>query len=191
MQTVSDNVDENLVRRAQSGDRAAFEEIVRKSSRLIYARLYLEVGDPHRAEDLTQETFLSAFKSIHQLQDPKRLGAWLQSIAHKVAINAFRKNSRQKRGGLFRRVEELESVASEADEPMEGLNKREMKERVMSTLRSMPEDYRVPLMLRYFGGANYEVISRQLGLSNGSLRGLLNRGMNQLRAELKRFAQEV
>ena len=48
--------DKSLVERAQLGDRAAFEELVRRCSRLVYARLYLEVGDSHHAEDLLQET---------------------------------------------------------------------------------------------------------------------------------------
>src|SRR5262249_58709803 len=52
--------DEELVRQAQGGDRTAFEELVRRMSRLAFARLFLETGDAHRAEDLLQETLLSA-----------------------------------------------------------------------------------------------------------------------------------
>ena len=59
--------EEALVRRARSGDRAAFEELVRRTSRLVFARLYLETGDSHRAEDLLQETLLTAFRSIREL----------------------------------------------------------------------------------------------------------------------------
>jgi DNA-directed RNA polymerase specialized sigma24 family protein len=56
---------------------------------------------------------------------------------------------------------------------------------VLSLLRSLPEEYRLPLTLRYIGGADYETIGRELGLSNGSLRGLLHRGMEKLRAGMK------
>ena len=55
-----------LVRTARAGDRGAFGELVRRTSRLVYARLYLETGDAHRAEDLLQETYLSAFRSLHR-----------------------------------------------------------------------------------------------------------------------------
>ena len=53
-----------LVRRAMNGDRAAFEELVRRTSRLVYARLYLDTGDAHLAEDLLQDTLLRAYRSM-------------------------------------------------------------------------------------------------------------------------------
>jgi len=52
-------------------------------------------------------------------------------------------------------------------------------------LRSLPEEYRLPITLRYIAGADYETISTQLGLTNGSLRGLLHRGLNLLRNKLQ------
>ena len=65
-----------LVRRAQDGDRAAFEELVRRSSRLVFARLYLETGCVHRTEDLLQETMLSAYRSLGRLADPAGFRPW-------------------------------------------------------------------------------------------------------------------
>jgi RNA polymerase sigma-70 factor (ECF subfamily) len=59
-----------LVVRAQRGDRAAFEELVRRTSRLVFARLYLETGDRHQTEDLVQETLLTAFRTLGQLTQP-------------------------------------------------------------------------------------------------------------------------
>ena len=61
---------------------------------------------------------------------------------------------------------------------------REERDKVLAILRSLPEEYRVPLTLRYIGGADYETIQLQLGLSNGSLRGLLHRGLKLLRDKL-------
>ena len=61
-----------------------------------------------------------------------------------------------------------------------------IRERVLAILRSLPEEYRVPLMLRYLAGADYDAIARQLALSNGSLRGLLQRGMKMLREQMRR-----
>src|SRR4029453_9789391 len=59
--------------------------------------------------------------------------------------------------------------------------RREEHDRMLGMLRRLPEEYGVPITLRYIAGADYDTIGRQLGLSNGSLRGLLNRGMAKLR----------
>src|SRR5690349_1306831 len=89
--------DTALVVRARAGDRAAFEELVRRTSRLVFARLYLDAGSVHRAEDLLQETLLLAFRSLPTLADPAGFRPWLLTIAHNVLIDAARRDSRLKR----------------------------------------------------------------------------------------------
>ena len=66
-----------------------------------------------------------------------------------------------------------------------GLNPTDERRRIMSLLQNLPAEYREPLMLRYLGGADYETIGRQLAISNGSLRGLLQRGMKLLRDKMR------
>src|SRR5580704_10271951 len=89
--------DEGLVRRAQTGDRTAFGELVRRTSRLVYARLYVETGDRHFAEDLLQETWILAYRSLARLNKPGSLRPWLLAIAQNVLAEAVRHNTRQKR----------------------------------------------------------------------------------------------
>jgi RNA polymerase sigma-70 factor (ECF subfamily) len=177
--------EEALVRSARSGDRAAFEELVRRTSRLVFARLYLETGDPHRAEDLLQETLLLAFRSLGQLADPRGFRAWLLAIAQNVALDAVRRDLRQKRAAPpHSSAARLEQVPGNTPPPEDQLVREELRGQVLAILRSLPEEYRLPLTLRYLGGADYETICLQLGLSNGSLRGLLHRGLKLLRAKL-------
>jgi len=174
--------DETLVRRSQGLDRAAFEELVRRTARMVFARLYLETGDVHRAEDLSQETYLIAWRSIHQVQDANGFRAWLLTIARTAATDAQRRERRKKRSGT--KVDGEAAFLRLADpgaDPAEAAEQTERRQQVLSLLRSLPEEYREPLMLRYITGADYETIGQQLGLSNGSLRGLLHRGMKRLR----------
>jgi RNA polymerase sigma-70 factor (ECF subfamily) len=173
-----------IVRRALAGDRTAFEEMVRRTSGLVYARLYLECGDRHRAEDLLQETLLVAYRSLHQLADPARFRNWLLTIAQNTAIDAARRQGRQKRNAPHAPPVALAGVAGPSPGPDEEVEREEERQHVLSVLRSLPEEYRLPLTLRYIGGADYETISLQLGLTNGSLRGLLHRGLKMLRAQL-------
>ncbi len=175
----------NLVRSAQRGDRAAFEELVRRTSRLVFARLFLEVGDVHRAEDLLQETLLFAFRSLGNLEKPDGFRPWLLKIAQNVAIDAARREQRQKRAARPAAIRiALDSVAETAPPPEAAVQRDELRTRVLALLRSLPEDYRLPLTLRYLGGADYDMICMQLGLTNGSLRGLLHRGLKLLRDKL-------
>src|SRR4029078_13632585 len=83
--------------RAQLGDRPAFEELVRRCSRLVYARLYLETGDAHHAEDLLQETLLTAFRTLSQLTQTDKFRPWILRIAQNAAIDAARRNNPKKR----------------------------------------------------------------------------------------------
>src|SRR5438132_11264582 len=172
----------NLVQNAQRGDRAAFEELVRRTSRLVFARLFLEVGDAHRAEDLLQETLLCAFHSLRELNNPEGFRPWLLKIAQNVAIDAARREQRKKRNAGDR--VSLENLPTQSTAPDAELQREETRKRVLALLRSLPEEYRLPLTLRYLGGADYDLICVQLGLTNGSLRGLLHRGLKLLRDKL-------
>ena len=178
--------EEALVRRARSGDRAAFEELVRRTSRLVFARLYLESGDAHRAEDLLQETLLTAFRSMRELGEAGSFRPWLLRIAQNTAIDAARRESRKKRAGPTpANAAVLPAIAGSEPSPDAQLAEKELREQVLAVLRSLPEEYRLPLTLRYIGGADYDTICMQLGLSNGSLRGLLHRGLKVLRGKLQ------
>ena len=176
--------DEDLVRKARRGDAAAFEEIVRRTSRLIYARLYLETGDAHRAEDLLQETLLRAYRALSRLDNPDTLRAWLLTIAQNVVTDAARRETRRKRLAPHDGPDALAAVPGKAPPPEEEAERAELRDRVLAVLRSLPEEYRLPLTLRYVAGADYETIGTQLGLTNGSLRGLLHRGLKMLRSRL-------
>jgi RNA polymerase sigma-70 factor, ECF subfamily len=175
--------DDGLARRARDGDRGAFEELVRRTTRLVYSRLYLETGDPHLAEDLVQETYLRAFRSIHQVTDPRGFRSWLLTIAQSVAIDSFRRGSARRRAAPPRVTQEILDQQPAPAEESPDLT--EQRERVRSILQGLPEEYRLPLMLRYLDGEDYETITMQLGLTPGALRGLLYRGLQLLRRAVK------
>jgi RNA polymerase sigma-70 factor (ECF subfamily) len=176
--------DAALVSAAQQGQPAAFEELVRRTSRLIYAQLFLDTGDVHLSEDLLQETLLRAHRSLGQLHDRNGVRRWLLTIARNVLTDSARREARQKRAEPPRSDQPLTRVPAAAPPPDALLQREEERRQVLAILRSLPEEYRLPLTLRYIAGADYETISTQLGLTNGSLRGLLHRGLKMLRERL-------
>ncbi len=177
--------EEWLVSQSRQYNRAAFEELVRRTGRLVFSRIYLDVGDVHLAEDLAQETFLTAWRSIGQVTDAGGFRSWLLTIARTVAIDARRRGSRQKRTGRRMPFQALDDLSDRRGTPEESAEREEERQRVLSVLRSLPIDYQLPLTLRYIAGADYDAIGRQLGLTNGALRGLLHRGMRLLREKMK------
>lgn len=179
--------DDLLVQDARRGQRPAFEQLVRRTARLVYARIYLDTMDSHLSEDLVQETYLIAWKRIGNLEDLKSFRPWLLKIADSVVIDASRRATRRKRSGgsAKPRAAEVERVVdSQGALPDETASAHEQRRRVLEALRDLPEEYRHPLMLRYLSGADYDTIGKQLALTNGSLRGLLSRGLKLLRERL-------
>lgn len=177
--------EEALVRKARNGDRPAFEELIRRTSRLVFARLYLETVDVHRAEDLLQETLLTAYRSMNKLTEPRAFRTWLLTIAQNVLTDAIRRDLRLKRAGQpSASPQALMGIADKTPPPEEQIARRELQLQVLAVLRSLPEEYRLPLTLRYLTGADYETIQMQMGVTNGSLRGLLHRGLKMLQERL-------
>jgi RNA polymerase sigma-70 factor (ECF subfamily) len=142
-----------------------------------------------QAEDLLQETLLTAFRTISQLTQPEKFRAWLMRIAQNVAIDAGRRRAVQKRW-FERETMKRRDDADLRPGPDEEVEQEELRQKVLVILRSMPEEYRLPLTLRYLVGADNETIQMQMGISNGALRGLLHRGMARLRAELQKILGE-
>jgi len=176
------NPEETLVEKARTGDRAAFEELVRRTSRLLFARFFLETGDSHRSEDLMQETYLVALRSVRNLANAASFRPWLMRIAQNLLIDARRRSQVQKQFQIS--AARPGPVSSAGVTPEEKLIQNERRQQVLDALRSLPEEYRLPLTLRYLSGDDYEAICSQLGLTNGSLRGLLHRGLKILRDRL-------
>jgi RNA polymerase sigma-70 factor (ECF subfamily) len=174
-----------LIERSRQGDREAFEELVRACARMVYSRAYLECGNVHRAEDLVQETFLTAWRNVGQVRDGKSFRPWLMSILHSVVVDGARREGRKKRGGRQEGKRQETEQMDGALGPGETVERDEERARALTVLRGLPAEYREVLSLRYLAGADYETIGRELAISNGSLRGLLNRGLTLLRERMK------
>jgi RNA polymerase sigma-70 factor (ECF subfamily) len=184
----NDDVDDaSLAAASQRGDRSAFESLVRRTARLLFARLYLDTsGDAHRAEDLVQETYLLAWRRVRELNDPKKFRPWLMQIGQSVLLDSVKRDARKKRSaprGANEAVEEVRDPSTAT--PSESASRDEERQRAIAALQSLPEEYRLPLTLRYLADANYETIAKQLALSNGALRGLLQRGMKLMRERMR------
>lgn len=175
--------DDDLLSLAMAGHRPAFDVLVKRTSKLVWAHLILRCRDRGLAEDLAQETFLRAWRSIRSLSDPATFRSWLITIAESVRLDDIKHRTRRKRAapGI---MEDSVDVASHDACPSEQVEQAELSNRALDALSDLPAHYQQALSLRYLAGADYAEISRQLALTNGSLRGLLHRGLEMLRERL-------
>ena len=205
-----------LAMRARKGDRKAFEEIVRATARLVYARIVAIVRDRQKAEDLTQETFVAAWKGINGTRSVNKVGsqrdngtpgmhegdakrdngegsliAWLLTVARNTTLDALKAETRQKRGGGQATMADTGDIADQAGSPAQSAERAEAISHAISVLEELPEEYRQVLSMRYLAGADYESIRRTLDLTDGSLRGLLSRGMALMRERMGRTNDKV
>jgi RNA polymerase sigma-70 factor, ECF subfamily len=162
-----------VYRAAIHGDREAFEMIIRTQSRPLFAIAYGILQNREEAEDAVQDALVKAWKSRWRVRDPEKFPAWLCTIARHRARDVFRK----------RRPISISEIPENA-EP-EAVDTAPLDRQLHSALATLPELHRAALSLRYFEELDYATIENRLGLTNGSLRGILGRALAAMRKQLK------
>jgi RNA polymerase sigma-70 factor (ECF subfamily) len=167
--------DDALVSAALAGDRAAFGQLYTRHARMVHGILLCKV--PHHAvDDLVHDVFLRALRHLETLRDVSRFGGWLATIARHCAADFHRHSAPQ--DDLSE--EQLENSASSAPSSTET-----EAARILTLIRSLPEAYRETLILRLVEGMTGPEIAARTGLSHGSVRVNLYRGMRRLRKKLR------
>jgi RNA polymerase sigma-70 factor (ECF subfamily) len=164
----------DLARRARLGDRAAFDALYRRYARGVHAVLAARVR-ADEADDLVQDVFVRAWHARGDLREPDRVGAWLCAIARREAHA-----TRRARQPEMLLPDDLPARASDDGET------RDEAERVLTELRALPESYRETLSLRLLGECSGAEIARLTGMTHGSVRVNLHKGMELLRERLSR-----
>jgi RNA polymerase sigma-70 factor (ECF subfamily) len=160
----------------------AFEALYREHLRDVYSYCYYRIGNHHDAEDLTEQTFLQAYRHFERARresDGRPLRPWLIRIAHNLAANYHRDRSRRPTAALDN-VEPVEHPHG-TDRVVEG---RERMREVMSGLERLPEDRREALIMRFSLGMSNREIARALGRTDGATKVLIHRAIRQLEEEL-------
>jgi len=173
--------DDSLVSAARDGDRAAFGRLYDRYARMVHGILLARVP-PREVNDLVQEVFLAALRQLHALRDVSRFGAWLGSITRNRANDYFRKSIPE--NNLTEPVEEEQTESRTTNDAAE-----QEAAAILAVIRSLPEAYREPLILRLVEGMTGPEIAARTGLTHGSVRVNLYRGMQQLREKLGETAK--
>jgi RNA polymerase sigma-70 factor, ECF subfamily len=155
-----------------------FSELYRTHLRDVYSYAYYRVGNHHDAEDLTEQTFLQAYRHFDRAQRESRgrpLRPWLIRIAHNLAANHYRDRSRRPASSIEDTVEPAASHTTE--ELVEG---RDELSRVLDGVEHLPDDRREALIMRFALGMDNREIARTMGRSEGATKVLIHRAIKQL-----------
>jgi RNA polymerase sigma-70 factor (ECF subfamily) len=164
----------------------AFEDLYRAHLRDVYSYSYYRVGNHHDAEDLTEQTFLQAYRHFERARresNGRPLRPWLIRIAHNLASNYHRDRSRRPESALDN-VDPI-SHPHPTEHVVEG---REELRGVIEGLTHLPEDRRDALIMRFALGMGNREIARALGRTDGATKVLIHRAIRQLEGELERDA---
>lgn len=180
------NSSEELISRARRGDDEAFRLIFERYGRPIISFIYDMVGQRDLAEELTQETFVRAYKNIGGLRDETKLSTWLFGIAKNVARESIRsKYKDDSRVGIDDdRVMELSDNNLLPDGAL--LNK-ELNGVIQSALGALDEDKRLVFSLKVFQQRSYEEIAEITGFSIPKLKTDLHRARTEMRRRIRPY----
>ncbi len=155
-----------------------FTELYKTHLRDVYSYAYYRVGNHHDAEDLTEQTFLQAYRHFERAQresNGRPLRPWLIRIAHNLAANLYRDRSRKPASP----IDDSTPLAAPhtTEQLVEG---REQAKHVLQGVQRLPEDRREALIMRFALGMDNREIARALGRSDGATKVLIHRAIRQL-----------
>jgi len=165
-----------LVRAAREGDRAAFGRLYNQYARMVHGMLLAKVP-AGEADDLVQDVFVLALRRLSTLREIGSFGAWLAAIARNLAKDHHRRSAAEDQLVVDVPEDEIEFRMASADHENPAAT-------ILEAIRSLPEAYRETLILRLVEGMTGPEIAARTGLTPGSVRVNLHRGMQQLRARL-------
>jgi RNA polymerase sigma-70 factor (ECF subfamily) len=185
--------DDELVKAAQAGDMAAFEELVARHRDKIYARAFSMLRNEDEAVDLSQEAWVKGWQRLNQFQGDASFATWMTRIVINLCLDQLRKNKRIKSESIDEMNEETGGVERQMPilnpNPTEGLERDELRHRIDKALGQLSYEHRTVLVLHEFEELEYKLIAKKMGCSIGTVMSRLfyaRRKMAALLAGLRR-----
>lgn len=171
-----------------------FEDIVAQNESRIFNTIYAFTGDYEDALDLTQETFISAYRHMDKFRSESNIYTWL----YRIAINLCKKdyNKKNRRGLVFTRslddpqtLQQVAGQASQDESAAEILEINEEQAAIRREIAALPKKYRAVIVLKYMQDLSYEEIADILGCGIGTVKSRLSRAKEKLRQRLDKIVR--
>ena len=188
-----ENNDVQLIRRILSGDDAAFTALVGKYQKSVHALVWRKIGDFHIAEEITQDTFLQAYKKLATLRNPNQFAGWLYVIATNLCKRSIQKKKLPMQSLESTPMAEIENASY--NRYVSEQRKTEITEHhheiVKKLLQRLPESERTVITLHYLGEMTAKEIGRLLGVSVNTINSRLRRARARLQEREELLIQEM
>ncbi|HEY2956388.1 MAG TPA: sigma-70 family RNA polymerase sigma factor [Candidatus Eisenbacteria bacterium] len=181
--------DEDLMARVAEDDERAFAELVRRFQGRVMNLVSRVLNDRECGDDLTQEVFVRVFVHRRNYRRGSKFSTWLFTIAANLAKNEIRRRVRRRNWFSLDALQEvLKDSAIQLADPTEGresrMEREQLQEALGRTIATVPEKYRLALVLRDIDGLTYEEIAQVLGVPGGTVRSRINRARSMLKRKL-------
>lgn len=173
--------DRRLLRELAAGQASAYRQAVEAFYQRVYAFLYRMTQDVALAEDLTQDTFAAAWRSLDTFQGRASFSTWL----HKIALNVFRGHQRRHFPEMVPLDEDSVAEPDPAPALIESLRAEELQRRTQEAVLHLPEVYREVVVLRCYQGMKYREVAEMLEVPLGTIQYRLHTALRMLRQELR------
>lgn len=185
------NSDEQLVKRSLQGDNEAFEELVVKYQNKIYALAYRYMGNEEDAYDMTQESFIKAYRSLRSFKGDSSFGTWMYRVATNVCLDELRRRKRRivslslDEPLATRDGDEVEKEIPDTSPTADIIyEQKELSQYIQDVLNGMKPDHKTTIILRDIMELTYEEIAEVLNCNVGTVKSRLSRARESLRKKL-------
>ena len=192
-----ERADADLVRQAAEGDRDAFRELFERYQRRVLSVVMGMLHDREAALDVTQETFIKAYRSIDRFKGEASFYTWIYRIAVNLAIDWQRREWRRPMAAPTRspsgdgpEEDAIDRIGDETpgNDPFLATRDRQLRERVREAIEELTPDHKAVILLREVEGLSYDKISRAMQCSIGTVMSRLHYARKKLQKRLKEFA---
>lgn len=179
--------DEQLVTLVLNGHTESFQILVERYQKQVFSLAYRLCGDYDEAQDLAQESFLRIYQELPRFDLSRRFFPWMYRVAHNACVNQLQRRPRD-----ISPIDENFDLSDENDpsaRPDQAYDRLEQAGTVREAIASLPENYRLPLVLKYLRNMSYQEIADQLDLPVSTIETRLFRGRNLLKKALAAYME--
>ena len=178
----------------ENDDRKAFDELVHRYHKQAYNIAYRMTGNHADAEDLTQDTFLKAYRFFGSYRRNMPFGNWLYRVMSNTFVDWLRRRPKANIRSLDEPIQQEEGettldIADNSSNPENLALSSELDAELQNTLNTLPKDFRLTVVLSDIEGLSYEEVSEVMGCSIGTVRSRLHRGRRLLREKLRPYLE--